>query len=224
MDSSISIGIRRTLAHSATAERSREDGQRRLTQEPDSDEDLLLRITAGDKDALALLFRKYAQLVRGIGRRILRDKGESEDLVQEVFLYLHRKSALFDRTKGLARAWIVQVAYTQALLRRRELKGHGFYLSGMPDKHVESHLDETRDGTNYDDSVEGLFGRIGWQKIAGTLTEDQRETLRLHFFEGLTFAEIAEKLGQSHRNIRNHHYRGLEKLRKHIVKSKLHVL
>ncbi len=74
---------------------------------------------------------------------------------------------------------------------------------------------------DYDQTVEGLFGRNGWKRIAEDLTEDQRETLRLHFFEGYTFAEIAKKLGQSFANVRNHHYRGLEKLRKHLAGNEL---
>ena len=73
----------------------------------------------------------------------------------------------------------------------------------------------------YDETVEGLFGRNGWKKIAADLTEDQRETLRLHFFEGYTFAEIAKKLGQTYANVRNHHYRGLEKLRSHLAEGQL---
>src|SRR5271163_3279701 len=99
-----------------------------------SDEALLTKVCAGDCDALALLFRSYAHLVRNVGRRILRDKGEADDLVQDVFLYIHRKSTLFDSSKGSARSWIIQVAYTQAFLRRRELKSHGFYLSGIADR------------------------------------------------------------------------------------------
>ena len=181
---------------------------------------LIARVQVGDRDALALLFRRYAHPVRNIGQRILRDKAEADDLVQEVFLYIHRKSSLFDSSKGSARSWIIQVAYTQALLRRRELKSHGFYLSGITDKPVE--CDQTSDkGAHYDRSVEGLFGRNGWKKIVEGLTADQRETLRLHFFEGYTFTEIAEKLGQSHANVRNHHYRGLEKLRKHVAEDEL---
>jgi RNA polymerase sigma-70 factor (ECF subfamily) len=77
------------------------------------------------------------------------------------------------------------------------------------------------EGAHYDHTVEGLFGRNGWRKIVEDLTEDQRETLRLHFFEGYTFTEIAEKLGQSFANVRNHHYRGLEKLRKHLAGDEL---
>ena len=184
------------------------------------DDALLWRIQAGDRDALGLLFRRYAHSVRNIGQRILRDKAEAEDLVQEVFLYIHRKSTLFDSAKGSARSWIIQVAYTQAFLRRRELKSHGFYLSGITDRPQESTQGNDK-GADYDHSVEGLFGRNGWKKIVEDLTQDQRETFQLYFFEGYTFAEIAEKLGQSYANVRNHHYRGLEKLRKYLAEDQL---
>jgi RNA polymerase sigma-70 factor, ECF subfamily len=185
-----------------------------------TDEVLIGRVQTGDREALASLFRRYANLVRNVGQRILRDKAEADDLVQEVFLYINRKSALFDSSKGSARSWVIQVAYTQALLHRRELKSHGFYLSGIVDRAVECEQANNK-GAHYDHSVEGLFGRNGWKRVVEELTEDQRETLRLHFFEGYTFAEIAEKLGQSFANIRNHHYRGLEKLRKHLPEEEL---
>jgi len=185
-----------------------------------TDETILERIREGDRDALALLFRRYARPVRNVGQRILRDKAEAEDLVQEVFLYIHRKSALFDSSKGSASSWIFQVAYTQALLRRRRLKSQGFYLSGITDKPAECDPGGDR-GAHYDQTVEGLFGRNGWRRVLESLTEDQRETLRLHFFEGHTFEEIAEKLGQSYGNVRNHHYRGLEKVRKHLADREL---
>lgn len=184
------------------------------------DETLIALLQTGDRDALSLLFRRYAQPVRNVGRRILRDSDEADDLVQEVFLYIHRKSALFDSLKGTARSWIIQVAYTQAFLRRRNLKSHGFYLSGITDKQAECHQPSEK-GAHYDHTVEGIFGRNGWKAIVEALTEDQRETLRLHFFEGYTFTEIAEKLGQSFANVRNHHYRGLEKLRKCLAPDEL---
>ncbi len=184
------------------------------------DEALIARTQIGDREALALLFRRYANLVRNVGQRILRDQGEADDLVQDVFLYIHRKSGLFDNQKGSARSWIVQVAYTQAFLRRRQLKSNGFYLSGIADKPVECHQPGDK-GAHYDHTVEGLFGRNGWKKIVADLTEDQRETFRLHFFEGYTFTEIAEKLGQSFANVRNHHYRGLDKLRKYLADNEL---
>jgi len=185
-----------------------------------SDEELIAQIQDGKHDALGSLFRRYARSVRNVGERILRDNGEADDLVQEVFLYIHRKNTLFDSSKGSARSWIIQIAYTQALLRRRDLKGHGFYVSGIADRMLETRQSGST-GADYDHTVEGLFGRNGWKRIVDDLTEDQRETLRLHFFEGYTFAEIAEKLGQSYANVRNHHYRGLEKLRRHLSEDEL---
>ena len=77
------------------------------------------------------------------------------------------------------------------------------------------------DGANYDCTPEGFFGRQGWKNVWDSLTEYQRETLRLHFYDGCTFTEIAERLGQSYVNIRHHYYRGLERLRKHANENSL---
>jgi RNA polymerase sigma-70 factor, ECF subfamily len=179
-----------------------------------TDETLISRVQTGDCDALALLFRRYARPVRHIGQRILRDLAEVDDLIQEVFLYIHRKSALFDEEKGTARSWIVQVAYTQAFLRRRQMKSQGLYASVIADRLTESDPSHSK-GSHYELTVEGFFGRDGWKNVWDSLTEYQRETLRLHFYEGYTFTEIADRLGQSYVNIRHHYYRALGKLRKH---------
>jgi RNA polymerase sigma-70 factor (ECF subfamily) len=189
------------------------------TEESD-DNALLSRIANGEREALSRLFHRFARHVRCVGRRILQNDAEADDLVQEVFLYIHNKSILFDSAKGSARCWIFQIAYTQAFLRRRQLKAHGFYTSGIAD---DSRQGEPWmiSGADYDQTVEGLFGINGWRTMLKSLTEEQRETLRLHFFEGCTFSEIAERLGQSFANIRNHHYRGLEKLRKHLAHNAL---
>ena len=101
---------------------------------------------------------------------MLRDSVEADDLVQEVFLYIHRRSELFDRSKGSARSWIFQVAYTQAFMRRRQLSARGFYASVITDNVAEdSH--QSAPGAHYDNTVEGFFGRNGWKKVWDSLTE-----------------------------------------------------
>jgi RNA polymerase sigma-70 factor (ECF subfamily) len=221
MDASATIGFRaRIVSHAIAEDRSHEVPAGPI-DELEPDEHLMCKVNRGDREALSCLFRRYAWVVRSVGKRILRDTGEADDLVQEVFLYIHRKSVLFDSSKGSARSWIIQVAYTQALLRRRLLKAQGFYLSGIVDRAAEFHQAGDNRGADYDHTVEGLFGRNGWKRIIEDLTADQGETLRLHFFEGHTFAEIAQKLGQSYANVRNHYYRGLEKLRKHLAEDEL---
>jgi RNA polymerase sigma-70 factor (ECF subfamily) len=220
MDVSATIGFRARIVSPAIPQNRSQEVPARPVDEFEPDEELICKVNRGDREALSSLFRRYAVVVRSVGKRILRDIGEADDLVQEVFLYIHRKSTLFDSSKGSAGSWIIQVAYTQALLRRRRLKSQGFYVSGITDKPDECDRNNNK-GADYDHTVEGLFGRNGWKKIVEDLTEDQRETLRLHFFEGFTFTEIAEKLGQSHANVRNHHYRGLEKLRRHLADDQL---
>ena len=73
--------------------------------------------------------------------------------------------------------------------------------------------------TEDDYSAEAVFGRNGLEAVFVTLSEDQRETLRLHFFEGHTLAEISAKLGQPLGNVRHHYYRALDKLRKQMFAS-----
>lgn len=191
-----------------------------FTRVEEADETLLASICAGHRDALAQLFRRYARLVRSIGLRILRDDGEADDVVQEVFLYIHRKSGLFDSAKGSARFWIVHVAYTQALLRRRHLTARRFY-SALDIEEVEVIDLTAKVGPDYHQTPEGVFGRSGWKEIEEVLTADQRETVRLHFFEGYTLEDISAKLKQSHGNVRHHYYRSVEKLRKHLSRSEL---
>jgi RNA polymerase sigma-70 factor (ECF subfamily) len=185
-----------------------------------SDECLLSLVHHNNRDALSQLFHRYASHVRAIGRRILRDGSEAEDVVQEVFLYIHTKSATFDSSKGTARSWIFQIAYTQALLRRRMLNHHGRYSQCIADS-LRAAESAAKLNADCERAVEGIVRGDDLRKILKSLSEDQRETLRLHFFEGYTFAEIAEKLGQSYANVRNHHYRGLERLRKHLTEDKL---
>lgn len=180
----------------------------------ESDEELLARIAGGETKALDYLFQRYARIVKSIAARILRDSAEAEDLVQDVFLFLRRKCRVFDSSKSSASSWIVQMAYQRALDRRRKLIARGFY--------TQSDVGESADdikgmwATEYDYSPEIVFGRNGLERLVRNLTVDQRETLRLFFFEGYTLTEISEKLGQSVANARNHYYRGLDKLRKMI--------
>jgi RNA polymerase sigma-70 factor (ECF subfamily) len=188
---------------------------RSVYSEEPSDEALIAQICREDRDALGLLFRRYARLVHSIGKKILRDAAEAEDFVQELFLHLFRKAHLYDASKGPARGWIVQTSYYQALHRRAHLSARPHYGS--------TEFDEMEPGdvtapamAGYDRSGEGLFGRARWQELIECLTEDQWETFRLHFYEGHSFAEISEITKQSVANVRHHFYRGLDRLRKQL--------
>jgi RNA polymerase sigma-70 factor, ECF subfamily len=181
--------------------------------EASSDESLLSQICTGNSEALAALFQRYARLTRSVAARILRDTAEAEDLVQDLFLYIERKCGIFDSSKSTARSWIVQMTYHRAIDRRRYLKSRQFY--GQPIQPINTQV-VGNPTTESDYSAEAVFGRNGLEKIVNALSADQRETLRLYFFDGCTLAEVAEKLGQPLGNVRHHYYRALDKLRKEI--------
>jgi RNA polymerase sigma-70 factor, ECF subfamily len=197
-----------------------------LAEEPSpatlTDEALIMHICSCRKDALRELFERYARLLRSICRRILRDDAEAEDLVHDVFLYVEAKSSVFDNSKSSARSWIIQMAYQRAIERRRYLTTRQFYAHTEATDSAEQVVGNPT--TEQDYSVEVVFGRIGLSKVLETLSADQRETLRLYFFEGYTLTEISQKLGQPRGNVRHHYYRAIDKLRKHMFGSKVQVV
>ncbi|MGE5111954.1 MAG: RNA polymerase sigma factor, partial [Acidobacteriaceae bacterium] len=179
-------------------------------------------ICGGDKEAIACLFRRYASVVRGLAYRVLRDASEADDLLQDIFLLVHRLCGTFDSSKGSARFWILQMTYRRAISRRRYLTSRHFYTHLDLD-HAANRLGDLEAGPGGPESSmnETLDRREALQSCFSGLSESQRQTLQLFFFEGYTFEEIAAKLGQTVGNARNHYYRGLQKLRKQISTGKL---
>lgn len=193
------------------------------SQNKASDETLFDQLREGDREALAILFRRYARLVRGVAYRILLNASEADDLVQDVFLFIFRKSGLFNHELGSARSWIVQVTYHRAVDRRRYLVSRHFYRSVELEDEITGANDFRQEIAFYEQSIEGVLGKEVLKRIDNALSDDQRRTINLHFFEGYTLDEIAGLIGQTIGNVRNHYYRGLEKMRQQIFRAKLRV-
>jgi len=184
-----------------------------------SDEALIAEVCLGGREALAILFRRYARVVRGVALRVLKDGAEADDLVQDVFLLIHRLCRAFDSSKASAQFWILQMTYRRAISRRRYLHSRHFYTQVELD---EGAIPAPDSGSAHSEgSVGQRLAELDLQKMFEALSEDQQKTLRLHFIEGYTLDEIATTLGQTKRNIRNHSFRGLERLRKLIFAGKL---
>jgi len=177
-----------------------------------TDEALMYRLREGDKEALAILFRRHALLVRNIGRKLLGNDAEADDLVQDLFVFLYSKRGVYDSSKSTAVSWIVQMTYRRAISRRRYLSSRHFYRH----KDLESYAAQRAcsETPDYEYSAVAILGKTELGKVLAGLTDDQRETLRLHFVEGYTLKEISSRTGQPIGNVRHHYYRGLEKFRK----------
>jgi RNA polymerase sigma-70 factor (ECF subfamily) len=184
---------------------------------PPTDEELMARLKENDSECLRLLFARFSRLVMGIALRILRDRGEAEEIVQDVFVYLHEKALLYDEGKGSARQWVVQLAWHKSLTRRQYLTRRAFYAG----TDIES-LDDTLLGqTDLDREVEARLNHVQLEKAFEELPESQRRTLALFYFEGLELREISESMNESLSNIRHYYYRGLQRLRKNSSIQKL---
>ena len=187
-----------------------------------ADDALVARICQGDQEALASLFRRYASVVRGLAYRVLRDASEADDMLQDIFLLVHRLCGTFDSCKGSARFWILQMTYRRAISRRRYLTSRHFYTHLDLDQAVNRVRGSEGESCGPEFSMnESLDRREVLQSCFTELSESQRQTLHLFFFEGYTFEEIATKTGQTVGNARNHYYRGLQKLRKQISAGRL---
>src|SRR6202158_3164050 len=184
-----------------------------------SDEALMGEVCLGSREALAILFRRYARLVRGVALRVLKDASEADDLVQDVFVLIHRLCSTFDGSKASVQFWILQMAHRRAISRRRYLNSRRFYAQVELDHQTVEVAD--RRSIPFGGSLNQRLAELDLQKMFGTLSEDQQKTLRLHFIEGYTLDEIAKMLGQTKGNVRHHSFRGLERLRKQIFGSKL---
>ena len=180
------------------------------------DEVLLQSVSEGDREALSVLFRRYARMVRILAERILRDASEADDLVQEVFLFVFRKAGLFDPERGSARSWLVQVTYHRAFDRRRYLVSRRFYTNLELQEAILQAEEPEASSASYEDTIEAALGKDALRRIDEALSEIQRRVMRLHFFDGYTVQEIAGIIGQSAGNVRNHYYRALEKMRKEL--------
>ncbi len=92
-----------------------------------TDEALLHNIAHGCEDCFDLLFSRFFRPILNLAYKIIRDRPEAEDVVQEVFLAIHEQRERFDPSVGTARTWVLQFGYYKSLKRRRYLSKRHFY-------------------------------------------------------------------------------------------------
>jgi RNA polymerase sigma factor (sigma-70 family) len=155
---------------------------------------------AGDRAAFELLYQRYAPRLRGLFRRHLGRDDAAQDLVQQTFLHLHRARRDY-RAGAPVRPWIFTIATNvrrdharRASTRREVLLDHG-----------------TRDRVQAPD-VSSATDRLVRRALA-RLPEAQREVVLLHYYEGLTMAEVAQAVGASRSAVKVRAHRAYKALR-----------
>jgi RNA polymerase sigma-70 factor (ECF subfamily) len=175
-----------------------------------SDEALMSHIEASDADALAVLFDRYHRLVFNVAFKILHNAAEAEDVLQTVFMEIYCNAVQFNRAKGTMKMWLLQYAYHRSFNRKR-------YLTVRSFEHTADFADAEKrcadDSFLNSGSLNFAERKLLVRQALGTLSEYQRRTLELAFFQGLSIEEISQRTRESIGNVRHHYYRGLRKLR-----------
>jgi RNA polymerase sigma-70 factor, ECF subfamily len=172
-----------------------------------SDNDLLRAVSRGDEQALAAIYDRYRLILFGLILRILHDRQEAEDVLQEAFVQVWRRSSDFDESRGRAFTWLVTIARSRALDRLRSLGSR----AKLADEVVAHSLYEEA-GDAAEDALKAEQGTIVRRALA-ELPEEQRRTLFLAYFEGLTQTEIAARLGDPLGTVKTRMRSGLMKLK-----------
>src|SRR5882757_602731 len=98
-----------------------------LRQKLLSDEAVVQHLQSGRADALTVLFERHSALLYAIARRILRNRAEAEDAVQQIFLDVFRSIHQFDPKKGEFKTWLLMFGYQRILNCRRRLVSNRFF-------------------------------------------------------------------------------------------------
>lgn len=149
-----------------------------------SDTMLLDRVRRGDEAAMASLFDRYSKVVYSVALRVLRDTASAEDVLQEIFMQVWRSPGSFLETKGSLGGWLAVVARNRSIdtLRRRR-----------PTDSVEEIALASPFNLAEEAERNNMMERA--RSIILELPAEQRKTLEMAFFDGLTHTEIAAMTG-----------------------------
>lgn len=155
--------------------------------------DLLQRVAGGDRGALGTLYRATSAKLYGVCLRILKDNGESEDVLQEVYMVVWRRAGAFDASRGSPITWLAAIARNRAIDRLRSRKAAG---DGVSAQSAEAVLAEAADPMpNADDLLErsDTYRRL-WSCLE-TLDPRHAHAIRAAFHEGVTYESLAGQAG-----------------------------
>jgi len=179
-----------------------------LRQKLLSDEALVQHLQSGRADPLTVLFERHSPLLFAIARRILRNRAEAEDALQQIFLDIFRSIHQFDPKKGEFKTWLLMFGYQRILNCRRRLVSRRFFDTGPFDELLPASCSECPLGYSAAEAC------VLVEQALSHLQPRQRRTIELIYYEGLTADEVSLRTGETIRVVRHNLYRGLEKLRK----------
>ncbi|PPB50818.1 RNA polymerase subunit sigma [Arthrobacter pityocampae] len=169
--------------------------------------DLLTRIARQDRTAFALFYEQTSKRVYGLARRVLIDPELSEDATQEVYLQVWNTADRFNPALGSPMAWLMTLAHRRAVDKVR---------SEQSASDREARYGAATQTVDHDDVVDTVTQRLEAETVVrclDTLTATQQESVKLAYYGGLTYREVAEKLGVAVPTIKSRIRDGLLRLK-----------
>jgi RNA polymerase sigma-70 factor, ECF subfamily len=149
---------------------------------------LLPQVACGDHHAFELVYGELAGPVYGVVRQVLRDPAQSEEVAQEVLLEIWRTASRFDPARGSGAAWALTIAHRRAVDRvRAENASSRREQKAAPDLSLGE-----------EDIAEVVAASLENQRVRRCmdgLTELQRESIKLAYYNGYTYPQVAQLLG-----------------------------
>lgn len=173
------------------------------------DEQLIAKVARGDRSAFGALYDRFSTPLYSLAFKMLANEAEAQDILQEVFLSVWNKAATFRADRGSAFSWIVAQLRNRAIDRIRSRRRRGELLEANAPELEPGGSATATSAQNCETSERAREVR----SAMGQLSDDQRQVLRLAFFEGLTQVEIAQKLEEPLGTIKARAHRGMARLR-----------
>ena len=151
--------------------------------------DCLERIKGGDQAALAEFYNETCSLVFGIAQRVLESRADAEEISLDVYKQIWRGARSYDGARGSVAAWLIMLARTRAIDRRRS-------RASQDRAEVSWHRESERTGDSSGFERNSLI-RLDYQRVSAALAqipEEQRQVIELAFFQGLSHSEMAGHL------------------------------
>lgn len=183
----------------------------------DEEREWMLQLQNGDKLALRKLYDRFSNILLGMIYKILRDREESEDLLQEIFVKIWNKADQYDPSRGSAYSFIATLARNRAIDRTRSRA----FKNQRKDDYVinddEYSFNLSTDNPNPEEKLELNERAVGVRKALAKLNENERQVLYISYFDGLSQSEIAEKIDIPLGTVKYRMRQGMIKLRDMLI-------
>lgn len=189
----------------------------------------MARTALGDREAFAALYQATSGTLLAVIARLVGDRPQAEDLLQEVYVTVWKSASSYSPALGRPMTWLMSIARNRAIdsLRRRQREPHTISRyaggeDGQPDTDLLDQLPDPADGPLA--LLEQASTQLTLERCMQGLVEPQRESLALAYYDGLSHAEVAGQLAQPLGTVKSWIRRGLQTLRDCLDRAARHPL